>query len=570
MATEEARDCWRASPWCDLAFPRPEQTARYYAAGWWRERTFLDDLADAVRDRADHPAIIAYEDGQLARSLTYADLDVLVTRFAAALTELGARRGTVVVPYLPNRWQFCVLYLACSRIGAVVSGVNPILGVVELGRVLTYSQASICVTVASHRGVDFAARLAEVAPASLRHQVVIGETSQPGTIDFDAFFVNTPWEDRHRLTAVAPSGPDEPSLLLYTSGTTGIVKGTVHSQNTLYGGLRAETDSLRLGPEDALCAPHYMTQMAGLYPCFMALMLGCTTVIFDPNTDMDVLLGLIAAHRISYVYAAPSYVRRLLDEQQRRPRDTASLRHFIAGSAPIGPELVTATQEILGIELRALWGMTETGCTTITRADDPPGWAAHSDGSPVPWMEVRIAPGEDAGGGEQEAGVGRLLVRGSSLCLGYLGQPDTYAQCVDRDGWFDTGDLARDDGRGGIKLVGRRSDLISRADGHKVSTLEVELALVTHPAVAEVALVGYPDPDVPGAELVAAIVVPEGSPPTLPDLREYLAEARMAKTTWPDRVLYLPELPRNSLGKIQRADLRKQLEVRLSGNPVPE
>jgi cyclohexanecarboxylate-CoA ligase len=560
MTTVEAHDFRRVPPWSDLAYPSPERAARFYAAGWWRKRTFLDDLADAVRDRPDHTAIIAYENGQLAKTLTFAEVDVLVTRFAAALTELGARHGTVVVPNLPNRWQFTVLYLACNRIGAVVSGVNPILGERELGHVLTYSQASICVTVASHGGVDFAARLAEVAPASLKHQVIIGETSQAGTIDFDAFFVDTRWEDRHSLAGVPPAGSDDPSLLMYTSGTTGTMKATVHSQNTLYCGIRAEIDSLGLRPQDVLCVPHYMTQMAGMYPTYMGPMLGCTSVMADPNTDMGQLLDLITAHRVSYVYCAPSYVRNLLDEQRRAPRDTASLRNFVSGSAPIGPELVTATQDVLGIELRALWGMTETGCTTITREDDPPGWAAHSDGSPVPWMEVRIAADEDSAAGQQDAGIGRMLVRGASLCLGYLGQPETYAECVDSDGWFDTGDLARDDGRGGVKLMGRRSDLISRADGHKVSTLEVESVLVAHPAVGEVILLGYPDPDVPGAELVGAIVVPQGPPPALEDLRTYLEQARMARTTWPDWLMCVQELPRNSLGKIQRAELREQLE----------
>ena len=145
-----------------------------------------------------------------------------------------------------------------------------------------------------------------------------------------------------------------------------------------------------------------------------------------------------------------------------------------------------------------------------------------------------------------------LLVRGASQCLGYLGQPELYADCVDSDGWFNTGDLARDDGRGGIKIVGRRADLINRASGQKVSTLEVESVLQSHPAVAEVVLVGYPDPDVPGAELVAAVVVPKGPPPTLADLRAHLAAARMAPVLWPDRLIYVRDLPKNSLGKIQR------------------
>jgi len=561
MATAEPRDFWRASPWSDLAFPGPEQAARWYAAGWWREQTFLDDLAVAARDRADHPALIAYEDGQLATSLTFAELAVLVTRFAAALTELGARHGTVVVLYLPNRWQFNVLYLACIRIGAVAAPVLPTLDARELGQVLTASQAPICVTVASGAGIDYAARLAEAAPPSLKHQVVIGEAgpARPGTVDF----VDTRWEDRP-LAGMAPSGPGEPSLLLYTSGTTGQMKGVVHSQNTLYASIRAETGPLGLGPGDVLCVPHFLAHMAGIYGCYMAPMLGATNVIADSNmslTDMSLLLDLIPEHRVSYVYAAPAYARRMLDEQRRQPRDSSSLRLLVTGSAPVDPELVTATREVFGIELRALWGMTETGCTTITRADDPPGWAAHSDGRPVPWMEVRI--GADEAGAVDRSGP--LLVRGASLCLGYLGQPDTYAECFDQDGWFSTGDLARDDGRGGIKLAGRRSDLITRANGHKVSTLEVEAVLVTHPSVTEVVLVGYPDPDAAGAELVAAIVVPEGSPPALSDLHEHLSEARMARTLWPDRVLYARELPRGSpLGKVLRAELRERLEIAAS------
>ena len=119
MTTIEPGTDRQAPAWHELAIPGPEQAARYYAAGWWRKQTFLDDLATAARDRAAHPAIIAYEDGRLARSLTYAGLTALVARFAGALTELGVGHGDVVVLYLPNRWQLSALYLACNQIGAV-------------------------------------------------------------------------------------------------------------------------------------------------------------------------------------------------------------------------------------------------------------------------------------------------------------------------------------------------------------------------------------------------------------------------------------------------------------------
>jgi cyclohexanecarboxylate-CoA ligase len=543
----------RPSLWSDLASPSPEQAARFYAAGWWRKQTFVDDLAAAVRDRGEHTAIVAYQDGQLARSLTYAELGTLVARYAAALTELGVSRGSVVALHLPNRWQLSVLYLACHRIGAIIAPLRIYFGVRELGHALAASQASVCVTVDRYDGADCAARLADAAPATLRHQVILGGGGSAGTIDFDSFFTGTAWEERHPLPGAAPGGPDDPSVLLFSSGTTGQPKGVVHSANTLYAAFRGEMVPLGLGPDDVLCSPHHLAYLAAMYGCYMAVMLGATHVMTDPNADMGALLDAMAAQRVSYVYAAPALVRGLLDEQRAHPRDTSSLRLLVTGSAPIPAQLPGAVREVLGVELRALWGMTENGCVTITRADDPPGWAAHSDGSPVPWMDVRVEPAEDGGD------AGRLLIRGASMCLGYLSQPDAFAACFDGSGWFDTGDLARSDGRGGIKLAGRRSDWITRGGGFKIPVLEVEAALLTHPAVAGVVLVGYPD--APSGELAAAVVVPvlDTSPPDLDELRQHLAAAGMTRMQWPDRLIYARELPMDSLGKVQRGELQTRL-----------
>jgi cyclohexanecarboxylate-CoA ligase len=220
----------------------------------------------------------------------------------------------------------------------------------------------------------------------------------------------------------------------------------------------------------------------------------------------------------------------------------------------VQPDIVADVRAVLDVPLHTLWGMTENGGVTLTRPDDPEGWGAQSDGRAMPWMQVRVA----ADPGEQ---VGRLLVRGASQTLGYLGQRDLYEKCLDADGWFDTGDLARDDGRGGIRITGRRNDLITRASGQKVSTLEVETVLLRHPAITDVVLVGYPDPAVPGADLVCAVVVPAGAPPAVDDLRSYLQEQGMAAVLCPDRVQYVWELPKNSLGKVLREPLRRRLEI---------
>ena len=540
--------------WDTLCPPSAEQTAAYYADGWWREGTFLDDLDRNVRERPDYPAVIAYAGGALDRTLTWAEYGAAVTRCAAALTELGVGRGDVVAVYLPNRWLLGPLLLACARIGAVSSPVIPVLAERELAHVLEASRATVCVTVDSFGDVDYDKRLLAVAPDTVQ-RVVLGDATRTGAIDFDEFFVRTAWEERHPLAGVEPGGADDPVLLLYTSGTTGEMKAVVHSQNTLYAAARTVAESQHLGADDVISVPNFLTHMAGSsFAVSMPVLLGATAVLQDDNTDMDLFLDLVPRHRITWAYLSPSYLVNLLRIQRETPRDTSSLHRIVSGSAPVQPSLVEDVRAVLDVPLHTLWGMTENGGVTLTRPEDPEGWGARSDGSPMPWMQVRI----DAEPGQE---TGRLLVRGASQTLGYLGQRDLYESTVDGDGYFDTGDLARDDGRGGIRITGRRTDLITRASGQKVPTLEVETILMRHPAITDVVLVGYPDPAVPGADLVCAVVVPAGRPPTLAELREHLAAEGTAAVLSPDRVQFVWELPKNSLGKVLREPLRRRLEV---------
>jgi cyclohexanecarboxylate-CoA ligase len=252
------------------------------------------------------------------------------------------------------------------------------------------------------------------------------------------------------------------------------------------------------------------------------------------------------------VFGAPVYIGQMIAAQRDKPRDISSLRCLNTGAAPVPPQLAAEAREALGVRLDSNFGMSECGAITITRSDDPEGWAAHSDGSPVEWMQVRI----DASPGEQ---IGRLLIRGASLCLGYLNQPEAFAAATGAGGWFDTGDTARDDGRGGIRLAGRRVDLIIRSNGQMLPTLEVEAILGEHPAVRDVVFIGYPDPDAPGAELACAVVVPGDPPPTLAELRRFLDEGGRAERDWPDRLELAEELPRNAHGKVLRRALRERI-----------
>lgn len=524
-----------------------EQTrADYVGRGWWRdEATFADDLARHARERPDHPACIAYEGGAHARTLTYAEFEDVVARLATGLVRRGVGRRDVVLAYLPNVWPVPALYLACLRIGAVASPVLPTLSGRELDEVVTRSGARVCVTTAG----ELAERVAE-APG-LTHRIAYG--GENGTDGFESF--DSLLAERDELPA--PAAADDPVFLLYTSGTSGTMKAVVHTPNTLYAAARAVALPHRLGTDAVIAIPNYLTHMAGAtYAGWLPVLLGATTVVQDTNTDMALLLDLVERHRITWAYCSPSYAPPLLAVQRERPRDVSSLAHLTCGSAPVHADLVGAVRETLGVELHTLWGMTENGTVTVTRDDDPADWGVHSDGRPEAWMELRIDPEPASADGS-----GRLWVRGASQCVGYLGQRELYEACLDADGWFDTGDLARPDGRGGIKITGRRTDLITRANGQKVSTLEVEAILRRNARIKDLALVGYPDPASPGGELVCAVVVPDGAPPMLEELHAYLDTERVAPVLWPDRVQFVWELPVNALGKVLRNPLRERLEI---------
>jgi cyclohexanecarboxylate-CoA ligase len=539
--------------WDSLVRAGPGRAAEFYRRGWWRRDTFLDDLRRNARGRPDAAAVVAYRNGRHARTLTYRELARCVDRFAAALAELGVGAGDAVVVHLPNWWMLTPLYLACARAGAVVASVIPPFGGRELAYVLTVTAAKVCVVPDSYAGIDYARRLAEVAPKTLEHRVVAGDAAATGAVDFTKFFVDTAWEQRNSAAERPLPAADDVAQVVFTSGTTGKPKGVVHTFNTLYAAGRTFSDVYRLGPDDLISAASYLAHLAGtVYVAYLPVTLGAACVMQD-TFDMGLLLDLAAAHGVTLVLAAPRYLTRMVAAQRENPRHIPALRFLNVTGAPIPPRLVAEAREVFGLRLDAHFGMSECGGITITRPEDPDGWAACSDGSPVDWAEIRI----DAPPGERS---GQLLIRGASLCLGYLGQREAFLACLDDDGWFDTGDTARDDGRGGIRITGRRADLIVRSNGLMVPVLEVEAILADHPAITDAVLIGYQDPEVPGTELACAVVVPDGTPPRLAEVTKFLEEHGVGSRDLPDRLEVRRELPTNAQGKILRSVLRRQLD----------
>lgn len=249
--------------------------------------------------------------------------------------------------------------------------------------------------------------------------------------------------------------------------------------------------------------------------------------------------------------ASTPFLADLTAEAELRPKAMTSLRAFVSAGAPIPRVLVRRATENLGAHIISGWGMTENGLVTTTKLDDPPEKVFETDGCPSQGMEVRVV--DEGGKVLPHNEEGRLQARGPGTFVGYLKRPHLYA--VDRDGWFETGDLARKDKDGYIRITGRTKDIVIRG-GENVPVIEIEQLMYRHPAVQEVAIVGVPDGRL-GERACACVVLRQGASLSLADLSGYMGENTVAKNYWPERVEVLDALPKTPSGKVQKFKLRE-------------
>jgi cyclohexanecarboxylate-CoA ligase len=529
----------------------------YYRAGWWREATFLDDLDRHARERPGKTALIGHH---LATGRTdkidYAELARLTDRMARGLVNLGVKPGECVGVLLPDAWEMLPLTLACIKAGVRTVPLPPEFGRAELEFALRLTGTRLLIAATE----TFGGRSADLALAlsndiGLPERIVVyGDDRPPGTLSFAEQFL-TEHSRQEGEPADRRLGPDEPFLVLFTSGTTGTTKAPVHSQNTLYAEIRGYTEALGFDHTLVNTTAHSNMYRAGLVTRLLtSLVLGGTAVCLD-NWDPAASLELIARHGVTTFYGSPHIVRELLAAAHSRPAQATQLASIVTGSAPVPPQLLDEVRATLGVRMFALWGMTENGAVTCTQPSDPQDWPTRSDGRPTGGMEIRIDPVDGLDKGE-----GALWVRGPAQCLGYYNQDDIYAAELDADGWFNTGDLVRDDGRGGIRMIGRTKDIIIYQGGN-IPVAEIEAVLGKHPKVADVALIGIPNPET-DERICVIVTAAAGSPPTLEELKDFLSEAGISEWYWPQQLEVLDDMPRTPMGKIRKADLRKHYAAR--------
>ena len=531
-------------------FPAVSAYARraYGESGRW-DGQLLDGYLWRCAERI--PEKVAVVDGGIR--LSYAELAQRVTAVAAGLRRLGVERGDVVSMQLPNWWEAIVVHFAAISIGAVANHAMPILRDRDLAVMVGSAGSRVLVVAADYRNHDHGAmalRLAGELPA-LEHVVTV-RGRRAGAIDFTD------------LLAAPPDGgapepgrsADDPVVLLYTSGTESAPKGAVHSHNTLGYENRTMIELYGLTADDVVWAPSPVAHITGvLFAVHLPTMIGSEVALQDV-WDPTAALRLIAAERCTFVVAATPFLHGLTYHPELADYDVASMRVFVCGGADVPPALIAAAGERLDVRAVRLYGSTEIPTVTSSAADASLERRAGTDGRAIAAAEIVVV--DDDGVHVPAGTTGRLRARGPEAMLGYRG---TDRDPFDDQGWFDTGDLGRMDADGYVTVVGRSKDIIVRG-GENISAKEVEDLLYTHEAIADVAVVAFPDPRL-SERACAVVVLRPGASLELADLTAHLDAMHVARQKYPERLEFVDELPKTPTGKVQKFALRELVAARL-------
>jgi len=482
---------------------------------------------------ADRTALV---DGPSGRALTYAQLLGAVRAAAAGLARRGFGKGDVLALYSPNLPEYVVAFHAVATLGGVVTPVNPLYTVEELGTQLADSGAKYLVTVPPL--LERARAAAE--GRGLREFFVFGEAE--GATPFASLLEGGVGD----LPAVEIDPAEDVVVLPYSSGTTGVCKGVMLTHRNLVANLAQIKGAGHDWEEDTLVCVLPLFHIYGLTAIMNHGLFCGSKVVTLPRFDFEQLLRTMQEHRVTFAHLVPPIVLALSKSPVVDSYDLSSVRTVFSGAAPLGAELARACAERLGCAVIQGYGMTETSPAThlSTAGRNKPG----SVGLCVPNMECRLVSvetGEEVGVGER----GEICVRGPQVMKGYLNRPEATAETIDAEGWLHTGDVAYADEEGYFFIVDRAKELI-KYKAFQVAPAELEALLLTHPSVVDAAVIPSPDEEA-GEVPKAFVVVREGHALTEDEVLEFVA-ARVAPYKKVRRVEFVAQIPKSPSGKILR------------------
>jgi acyl-CoA synthetase (AMP-forming)/AMP-acid ligase II len=505
-----------------------------------------DAVLGHAADHGDTPALI---DGTDGTTLTYAQLDLFHRRLAAALTEAGLRKGDVLALHSPNTIAYPTAFYAATRAGATVTTAHPLATADELAKQLTDSGARWIITVSPL--LDTARAAAERA-GGIREILVCD--SAPGHRSLIDLLATTAPEP---VVAIDPVS--DLAVLPYSSGTTGVPKGVMLTHRSIATNLAQLEPVMPAAPGDRVLAVLPFFHIYGLTALMNAPLRRGATVVVLPRFDLEAYLAAIEKHRITHLYVAPPIVLALAKHPAAERYDLSSVRHVLSAAAPLDARLAAACSARLDLPpVVQGYGMTELSpCSHLVPLDQAAAAPPGTVGKLIAGTEMRVVSLDDPARDVPVGEPGEVLIRGPQVMKGYLGRPDATAAMIDADGWLATGDIAHCDADGWLYVVDRVKELI-KYKGFQVAPAELEALLITHPGIADAAVIGHYDAD--GNEVPHAFVVPRPTPTGLTEgeVMMYVAE-RVAPYKRVRHVTFIDGVPRAASGKILRRELRERL-----------
>ncbi|MGB5758029.1 MAG: AMP-binding protein [Acidimicrobiales bacterium] len=489
-------------------------------------------LADRLTDR---PALI---DGLTGNSYTFGELRDATHRLAGGLTEQGFGAGVTVGIMAPNVPEYAIVFHGVAVAGGTVTTINPTYGAEEVRFQLNDSGATLLVTMPEFLDTARAA----ITDTSVTEIVVIGQAEGVRSID-DLY--GAPIEQ-------APVVPSEQVVVLpYSSGTTGLPKGVMLTHRNLVANIVQSSPVLQYHENEVALAVLPFFHIYGMQVLMNGLLAEGVTVVTMPRFDMEKGLELIETYKVTQFFAVPPIVLGLAKHPAVDRFDLSSLRKIFSGAAPLGGELADEAALRVGCPIVQGYGMTEL--SPVSHATAGADAKSGSSGITVPNTECRLVDplGVDVGAGEE----GELWVRGPQVMAGYLNNDEATRDTIDTDGWLHTGDVARIDADGHLFIVDRVKELI-KYKGFQVPPAELEALIVTHPAVADVAVIGVNDLEA-GELPKAFVVLKPGESATAEELQEFVA-GHVASYKRIRIVEFTDEIPKSASGKILRRFLRDQ------------
>ena len=528
-----------------------ERVRRYRERGWWPGVALAERFHRFVRDDPDPLAVADDRGRRLGRGQLWREAG----RLGTELARQGIGPGDRLLIFMPNRAESLVATLAALRHGAVPAHLPIRTDEDTLRYAAELCGARALVTVEGPGGRNETAELALATAARCSNPPAVTLIAEDGTRRWPMPVPAARSDGGDPASAHPVGGLDH---LMFTSSTTGRPKAVMHTADTLAALNLAFTERFGLGPDSPIFMPSPLGHSVGvIHGARLALHTGAPLILQD-RWDPALALETVAAHGCRFTAAATPFLKDLVDAPWPPGAATpklAPLSWFLCGGAQVPPSLMEQAETAFPhTRVTVLWGMTEGGLTTCT-AGSPREKVLNTAGIGLPGLELRTLDpqGEDTPPG----GEGELAMRGPGVFVGYYGQPSLYESSLTPDGFFRTGDLARIDRDGYLRITGRAKDLIIRG-GVNLSPVPAEDAIAAFPGVRAVAVVGYPDERL-GERICAVLTVSGETPPTLEALNGFLRGRGLPRHLRPELVRTVDEFPRTAAGKIRKNELRERI-----------